>query len=364
MMKGIVFGCIVLIISFSIIVSIVEVLLLVFRNSISFNIQYVFRRMIPFVSLATVIVAAIVSKTTNLEAKRTVFISGTESLKRNSFTQGISSGMCYICLAISSVLLLQYLFRYLASAYEITKGEQITVRFSDVLGDRKISVYSWKKAKTPFCFGIFKKSIVLPENYSDGIYYAVKHEISHCDNYDPLTILVAKLITLVMWFNPLAYVYYQQLRISCEYACDERVTKALSFEDKKEYVSVILASTPRTNSVFAGAAFATEKTLKSRFKNVLSKQRVTSRKSIAIVIGIVAIMIVCIAVVVADIIPERRTKSVKIDYSSEQEVQEAVDYEEYIDGKWFRGELHFDSISDLGYGVKSAEYSGILYEGE
>lgn len=62
--------------------------------------------------------------------------------------------------------------------------------------------------------------------------------------------------------------------------------------------------------------------------------------------------------------PKQRTKIVKINYSSEQEMKKSVYYEECIDGFWFRGDLYFDSVEDLDYGVKSARYTGILYEGE
>lgn len=59
---------------------------------------------------------------------------------------------------------------------------------------------------------------------------------------------------------------------------------------------------------------------------------------------------------------EQRIKSVRINYATEQEIQDVIGYEEYEDGKWFRGNLKYDHTEDLDYGIKCANYTGVLYE--
>lgn len=355
----------VLLISFSTLVITIESILYLLRNSISFHIQHLIRRSIPFFSLVTVIISTVLRKTTNLVYKEinvpliNTISSGDMKIRSNDIRLVVIT-----YLIITAILIFQYAVRYIICIINIKNGNDITYRFNHELGKRKIKVYMWKNANTPFCFGTLSKCIVFPENFSSGLDYAIKHEISHCDNCDSLTNNVARIMLLLMWFNPLAYIYYQQVKIGCEYACDERVTHGFSFSEKKEYIEVILASTQRKNFVFAGAALATEKTLKSRFKNVLSKPKNNSKISVIISVSVVLVLVTTIASITAIKIPDQRAKTVKINFSSEQAVNNEVYYEEYIDGKWFRGDLCFDSIEEIGYGIKSVQYVGTLYEDE
>ncbi|SFU52741.1 hypothetical protein [Butyrivibrio sp. M55] len=59
---------------------------------------------------------------------------------------------------------------------------------------------------------------------------------------------------------------------------------------------------------------------------------------------------------------EHKIKSVKINYATEQEIQDIIGFEEYEDGKWFKGNLKYDHSEDLDYGMKCANYTGVLYE--
>ncbi|WP_026514043.1 hypothetical protein [Butyrivibrio sp. LB2008] len=59
--------------------------------------------------------------------------------------------------------------------------------------------------------------------------------------------------------------------------------------------------------------------------------------------------------------PGQRVKSVKINYAAEQEIRDVIDYEEYENGKWYRGDLQYDHTEDLDYGVKCVNYTGVLY---
>ena len=59
---------------------------------------------------------------------------------------------------------------------------------------------------------------------------------------------------------------------------------------------------------------------------------------------------------------EHKIKSVKINYATEQEIQDIIGFVEYEDGKWFKGNLKYDHSEDLDYGMKCANYTGVLYE--
>lgn len=364
MIKYFIFLGAVFLISFSLMVITIETTLYLFRNSMSFNTQQVFRRSVPFFSLLTVTCASILRTTTHIYTP--IVTPYAKTISSNSIEARTDViRLCMIAyLIITAVLILQYAMMYVICVISIKKSPEITYKFNYALGKRRIKVYSWENTKTPFCFGTLSKCIVFPSNYSSGLDYAIQHEISHCDNYDSITNNIARIMLLLMWFNPFAYLYYQQVKIGCEYACDERVTQDFSFREKKEYIEVILASTQRKHFIITGAALSTEKTLKSRFKNVLSNPPSNNKHSIVISFNVVLALMVVLTIATASKIPEQLNKSVKINYSSAQEVNKEVYYEEYIDGKWFRGDLQFDSIEDLDYGIKRASYVGTLYEGE
>ena len=42
--------------------------------------------------------------------------------------------------------------------------------------------------------------------------------------------------------------------------------------------------------------------------------------------------------------------------------QDIIGFEEFEDGKWFKGNLKYDHSEELDYGMKCANYTGVLYE--
>ncbi|WP_026666984.1 MULTISPECIES: M56 family metallopeptidase [Butyrivibrio] len=348
---------------FGIMVVLLETLFFIFRKSISYNRQYCIRRLLPFITTAFMIVVYFLRKLntgnriigeTAIKAQKT--LNSCLSIEKVSYIVGV------YC-AFVALFILHYILYYIIISKKITKSKEITQKYAGVIDKQDVTVCSWDKAKTPFCFGIINKKIVLPEGGAYGSSYVIHHELSHCENNDPLWMMISKFFLYILWLNPLAYYYYRQLKYSCEYACDERVTKQMSFEEKKIYANVILNNTPREQGMLFGEALVTEKTLKNRFKNILAKPIANSKKSLFIIVVTVLSVSALVAFAVAKK-PAQMIKSVKVNYSSEEEVKDSVDYEEYIDGKWFRGQLQYGFTEEQKYGIKVANYTGVLYESE
>ncbi len=108
---------------------------------------------------------------------------------------------------------------------------------------RKVNVKVSNKTQTPFTYGIFKPTIVCPENLSDydlkTTELAISHELTHIKHFDALYKIIIAAAFCVHWFNPFAWI---MLILSCrdtELACDEKILE--KFPDaKKDYANSII----------------------------------------------------------------------------------------------------------------------------
>ncbi len=349
------------VLAFSVMVICAEALLFIFKRTVSFNFQYQFRKTVPYVSAIIVLLSRLYEKALPQTFLSDVVFPVVSVGQTHHLSVDMKAWIFAIYMVITAVFMLNYLIRFMIFSHKIQKGKDISDSYAKELSGRKISVYSSSECKSPFCYGIINKVIAFPVEYEDNTCYAIRHEIAHCDNHDPAVLIGAKFLALIMWFNPIAHIYYQKVRVSCEYASHERMNKDQAFEEKKQYMRTVLASTPRQAPVIYGAAFSAEKTLKQRFSNILINSKKSSKRSVILIAG--AVILIAAAVILAtSFMPEKMIKTVKVNYAPGKEVARSVEYEEYTDDKWFRGELPIASTEDAGYGITCATYTGTLYE--
>lgn len=128
--------------------------------------------------------------------------------------------------------------------------------------------------KSPFILGIIKPKIYVPSHLNEEEQrVVVAHEQAHIKRLDHLFKPLGFLILTIHWFNPLVWVAYALLCRDIEGACDERVVKKMSGEDKKLYSSTLLScSAPRHMLTACPVAFG-EVSVKGRVKSVLSYKK-------------------------------------------------------------------------------------------
>ena len=68
----------------------------------------------------------------------------------------------------------------------------------------------------------------------------IQHELIHCKHKHTLDLLYFELLKIVLWFNPLVYVYQKRITLLHEYISDAEVVKET---DKKTYFNKLLAET-------------------------------------------------------------------------------------------------------------------------
>ncbi len=129
---------------------------------------------------------------------------------------------------------------------------------------------------TPFVLGVFRPRIYLPSALAMNevdMGYVVAHEKAHLKRRDNWWKPAGFLILAVHWFNPLVWLAYILLCRDIEFACDEKVIKALSVADRKAYSNALInCSAPRRLISACPLAFG-ENGVKSRIKSVLNYKK-------------------------------------------------------------------------------------------
>ena len=146
--------------------------------------------------------------------------------------------------------------------------------------------------RTPMVFGILRPQIYLPVEMNPEFYDCVlQHERIHLRRLDYLWKILAYLISIVHWVNPVVWLAYYLLCCDMEKACDEAVTEHLEREDRQEYAEALLAMSTDTTArrVFAAPVCFDEGDVKGRIRHVL-KCRKTAGKLAALAVELCAVV--------------------------------------------------------------------------
>lgn len=146
--------------------------------------------------------------------------------------------------------------------------------------------------RTPMVFGILRPQIYLPVEMNPEFYDCVlQHERIHLRRLDYLWKILAYLISIVHWVNPVVWLAYYLLCCDMEKACDEAVTEHLERKDRQEYAEALLAMATDTTArrVFAAPVCFDEGDIKGRIRHVL-KCRKTAGKLAALAVELCAVV--------------------------------------------------------------------------
>ncbi|MDB6024274.1 MAG: Regulatory sensor-transducer, BlaR1/MecR1 family [Verrucomicrobiales bacterium] len=131
---------------------------------------------------------------------------------------------------LSRVLFSQALlfgFRFRRESPEDDAAVDSANRLASRLGlTHHIAVRQSPALRSPIAFGIFRKTIVLPEHFSKTFNpvqreAVLAHELAHLAFNDPAWYLVADCVTAFFWWNPLVWLARQKLHAASENAADE-----------------------------------------------------------------------------------------------------------------------------------------------
>jgi len=165
----------------------------------------------------------------------------------------------------------------------------------------RIELIKTPSVKSPFCIGIFKKRILLPDReYSkEEVRYILLHEYTHLRNND---ILLKGLITAlcwIYWWNPIVYLLKRELSQSIEIRCDLSVAGHLSENERADYLSIMLDAFRESRQAdnYIGAVGLTEnhsESLLERFR-IVADTKVVQKKRANMFAGFIMLFLLIVS---------------------------------------------------------------------
>ena len=152
------------------------------------------------------------------------------------------------------------------------------------------NVFICDEIDTPFILGIFKPAIYLPSGLDDEtIRNVLFHEKAHIKRLDHLRKQLGFLILAVYWFNPLVWVSYALFCKDIELACDEKVIRHMSLEEKKSYANSLLLCSTHKRLVLAYPLAFGEVGVGTRVKQIFNYRKPTFWLIVLLAIACVAL---------------------------------------------------------------------------
>ena len=136
------------------------------------------------------------------------------------------------------------------------------------------NIFLCDEVRSPFILGVFRPRIYLPSHLSGRQKELIlSHEKAHLKRLDHVWKPLGYLLLSVYWFNPVIWLAYILLCRDIELACDERVTKDLSAQERADYTQALLDCAFKRRAVTACPVAFGEVGVKQRVKTVLNYKK-------------------------------------------------------------------------------------------
>lgn len=137
-----------------------------------------------------------------------------------------------------------------------------------------VKTFTSHQVATPMVIGVLNSKLVLPHNYNTlfdkaTLALILEHENVHIKRKDNLTNALLLLATILMWFNPLAWMAYASCRRLQELTCDERVLSNKTTQQQILYSKALVncaANAPA--GLMAYSHYGDKKTMLQRLTNI------------------------------------------------------------------------------------------------
>ena len=138
----------------------------------------------------------------------------------------------------------------------------------------KDNIFQSENVSSPFVLGLIKPRIYLPFKL-DGqdMEHVVAHEQVHIRRKDHWWKPLGFLLMTIHWFNPLMWLAYVLLCRDIELACDEKVIKGLSNEQRADYTQALVACSVNRRMIAACPLTFGEVGVKERVKSVMNYKK-------------------------------------------------------------------------------------------
>jgi len=123
--------------------------------------------------------------------------------------------------------------------------------------DHSIVILKEKQSAFSFFNYIFINQHLIKNNELE----IIKHELVHCKHKHTLDLLLFEVLKIILWFNPLIYVFQKRITLLHEYISDAEVVKQTN---KKSYFNTLLSETFNVENISFINQFYKESLIKKR----------------------------------------------------------------------------------------------------
>lgn len=258
--------------------------------------------------------------------------------------------LCLLWYAGTFLIILRYVIQYVKIARFFggmpVQRNSNAAQIVDAVwnGSKKPDIIQTAAVRTPCCFGILRKKIIIPDKpyTEEQLRFILLHECSHLLNHDILVKNLINILCALYWWNPCVYLLKKDLSQSLEIRCDMTAVKELDHQLKGDYLAVILSeykdSLKTRNS--AGLHYDNPNLLLERFQLVANERHVLVKK------GNIPVWVIsgCLLFISYSFIFQTEYEAPREDIETEQEAYEVNTSNSYLiktdAGTYF---LHFQN---------------------
>ena len=195
---------------------------------------------------------------------------------------------------------------------------------------------------TPFVLGFFRPVIYVPKKMAEeDLEYVIAHEKAHIRRKDHWWKPIGFLILSVYWFNPLLWVAYVFLCKDIELACDEKVIRSMSSQERQDYSLALLNCSMKRYHITACPLSFGEVSVKERVKSVMSYKKPAFW---IVAVGLIACVIVAVCFLTN---PKDKLMNAPEPFGASYHVVDDVYYDPLISSRYIVGETTpYYSFSD------------------
>lgn len=128
------------------------------------------------------------------------------------------------------------------------------------------------RVRSPLAVGVIHQKILVPESWPSWSEHdqriVLSHELSHHRRRDPLWIICAEIIRVILWWHPLTHWLIARFKLQCEYACDEAVVR--DGVDAKNYSILLCGLAEEQTHQHLVNAIADQSSLHMRIARILN----------------------------------------------------------------------------------------------
>ncbi len=141
---------------------------------------------------------------------------------------------------------------------------------------KNISLYHCPAITSPMLIGFVKPAILLPAQALSAprgeVHYIIKHELVHFKQKDLWVKALMLFTTSLHWYNPLIYLFINQMTFWCELSCDAQTVKNTSIAQRSDYCEAILSIARSHNHQYSALStpfIGGKKNMKKRIFSIL-----------------------------------------------------------------------------------------------